>query len=221
MEIQMSNPFKVGDIVKPAPGEARILKRWFPDPNVGRVVEHSSANYVGFNKDDPEEGWLHSRFVKVDDTPAKDPANSAFLQARQRAWDAYADSRRKQGLVVLTTGPRQQGFTEGFTQGYAHATADLKARYNGAMTVAAARGTDPATSHAAARTVKASKIADQIVADLHINGNASAATISKRIGVPLNAVTPRFAPLKRQGRVIVVGGEQGEGAAKRSVYAAV
>ena len=144
-----------------------------------------------------------------------------FLQARQQAWDAYADSRKKAGLPVLPGAVRHQGFDAGYTQGYAQATADLKARYNGAMTVAAARSTDPATSHEAASKVRVKHILDKVYVDLKVNGNASAATVAKRLGIALNTISPRFAQLKRMGQVVVVGDEQGEGAAKRSMYAAV
>jgi Mn-dependent DtxR family transcriptional regulator len=89
------------------------------------------------------------------------------------------------------------------------------------LTLAAARSTDPATAHEAARTTRANKITELVYQDLKSNGNASAATVAKRLGIALNTVSPRFATLKKQGRVIVVGGERGEGAAKRSVYGAI
>lgn len=222
------NPFKVGDTVKVANAYefsalniARPSK--FQDAEQIHVVTCVKGDLIGFS-DFYGVDWYSRRFVKVEPISVKgegdmpvaitDPVQYVapnFNGARKATWDKYAESRVRSGKVVSPA--RQDGFLEGFAQGYAIATADAKARYMNVMDVAKARSTDPATSKEAAKGVKVGKLVDRILESLRDQGPGTAETIAQRLSVKLNSISPRFAPLKRQGIVFVISGEGG-----RSVY---
>lgn len=62
---------------------------------------------------------------------------------------------------------------------------------------AAARATDPETSHtaAAAVTTKVASIKQRILIDLSVHGGQTGKELAARSGIPLNSITPRFAEL--------------------------
>lgn len=121
------------------------------------------------------------------------PIGAAFVTARQAAWDRYRDSRAKvTGNNIPSNGPRQEGYEQGFADGFAARDPQ----------VAALRLMQPAPV-----VRKAGKLADLIVASLRDEGPASAETLSKRIGRPLNSVSPRTRSLIDHGLIHVSGGE--------------
>jgi len=63
-----------------------------------------------------------------------------------------------------------------------------------------ARTTDPETSQAAARGVKASRIRQQVLHAL-VDGPAIAEELCRRTGVAWNTLTPRFREIERRGLI--------------------
>lgn len=66
---------------------------------------------------------------------------------------------------------------------------------------ALARASDPDTSHAAARRVKAGSIAARVLESLRVYGRADTDALAVRLGLKLVTVSPRMRPLARAGLV--------------------
>ena len=140
-------------------------------------------------------------------------ATASFVQARQKAWDGYADARAKT-LGRPTPGlPRHAGFLSGFEYGALFGFDAAKAQHGEAVLVAKSQ-TAPTIGK------RAGKVSDLILVDLRTNGPATAERIAERIGVRLNSVSPRFAKLRTLGLVRIVRGEVGS-RANKAVYASV
>lgn len=70
-----------------------------------------------------------------------------------------------------------------------------------------ARNTDPVTSHEAAASIDANRM-EMIVLEefMSAKNGLTAEELSDRLpGLPLNAITPRLAPLKRKGYLQPIG----------------
>lgn len=142
---------------------------------------------------------------------------SPFVLARQKALDAYAESRRRLGTPAMP--PRLDGFAEGFTQGVAYGMALAKSQQSSFVpSEGLARATDPATSKDAAKIVGVKALVDAITKTLRDDGPGTAQEIANRLGLPLNTISPRFAPMKRNGICYVSGGVR-VGRSYRSIYA--
>jgi hypothetical protein len=132
---------------------------------------------------------------------------ASFATERQKAWDAYADSRAKiTGHRPSPLLPRAEGFMEGYAQGFAAAEPLLKA-------LRLASDVKPAP--------RKGKLVDLIVESLRIEGPASAHTLAVRLGRQLNSVSPRTISLRHRGHIVVTGSEPAtNGKGVREVYAA-
>lgn len=145
---------------------------------------------------------------------------AGYIAARQRAWDSYAESRRKAGLGQLNDkGFARQQFDNVYALGYENAEQKYKA-----MNFATAYGASKVKplsrageKEPAISKEKAGKLADLVLMSLQSEGPGTAHEIADRIGEPLNAVSPRFAVLKRRGLIHVSSGQR-VGRGTRSVY---
>lgn len=81
---------------------------------------------------------------------------------------------------------------------------------------AAARRTDPRTSHDAAASIDARGLAGQVLADLRDRGPGTSHEIAERMGLNLVTVSPRMRPLELAGKVRRDGKREG-----RTVWRAV
>jgi len=135
------------------------------------------------------------------------PPPASFATERQKAWDAYADSRAKiTGHRPSPLLPRAEGFMEGYAQGFAAAEPLLKA-------LRLASDVKPAP--------RKGKLVDLIVESLRLEGPASAHTLAVRLGRQLNSVSPRTLSLRHRGHIVVTGSEPAtNGKGVREVYAA-
>lgn len=140
---------------------------------------------------------------------------SPFVAARQAAWDKYRESVTRRSLYTPPDGgSRHEGFTEGYNLGALEGIKHARSQIAPAL----ARNTDPENSHDAAAAVKVKAIIDAITRSLRNEGPGTAHEIAKRIGLPLNTVSPRFATMKRNGICHVAHGIR-VGRSHRSVYA--
>lgn len=77
------------------------------------------------------------------------------------------------------------------------------------QTEAHARKSDPATSHAAASKARRSTLQARVLESLAQHGPATSHELAERLGLSLVAVSPRMAPLRRQGKVEEAGSRDG------------
>lgn len=141
------------------------------------------------------------------------PKSAGFVNARQAAWDAYADSRAK--LVgTRPAGVAQMRFDAGYERGYLDGVLAHKAKSldmlppSVRLEQAVARASDPQTSQDAAVRVSrmVGRIADAVMITLHARGPMTGSELAEFTGIPLNSITPRFAQLRRRGLIHAAGG---------------
>lgn len=72
---------------------------------------------------------------------------------------------------------------------------------------ALARTTDPTTSSAAAASVDVSKLEQAVLRALRAFGPTTMHQVAEVLGIGLVSISPRFAPLRRAGRIVAVGRE--------------
>lgn len=120
------------------------------------------------------------------------------MAARQAEWDKWkANTASVRDPSVLD--PSGAAGIYGVARTYGTATSHKAAR-------SMAHTSDPATSHKAAQGMgrKAGRIADLILVELR-DANLTGSMLSKRTGVALNSITPRFAQLFRKGLIHAAG----------------
>lgn len=117
-------------------------------------------------------------------------------------------------VAKLCDAARADGYGKGYDEGWADRGAGKWKTSTGVTVpcsavsnIGAARTSDPATSHKAARDAgrKAGRIADLILVELR-NANLTGSELAARTGVVLNSITPRFAQLSRKGLIHAAGG---------------
>jgi|TARA_R110000796_G_C14536098_1_gene432420 hypothetical protein len=72
-------------------------------------------------------------------------------------------------------------------------------KYNGLS--GAVRGTDPSTSHEAAAATNATQLEELVFNSLLRDGPGASDTVAERLHIDKDSITPRFAPLRRRGRI--------------------
>jgi hypothetical protein len=117
----------------------------------------------------------------------------------------YREHRAKNFNIPMV--PRMEGFRHGFDAGFDAGVLAERTRLQGVQYQAS-------TETAPVIERKAGKLNDLIVTSLRTAGPATADDLSKRLGVPLNSISPRFATLKRLGLAHVASGVRG-----KSIYA--
>jgi len=150
------------------------------------------------------QGTTTGRFAEADRTAAI--KHSAGIDAKAR----YFEHGYKNGLIaaaILPNMARGKGFEAGFDAGFDAGVTAERTRLAGAQYKAS-------TETAPVIERKAGKLNDLIVVSLRSAGPATAEDLSKRLGVPLNSISPRFAKLKALGLAHVASGVRG-----KSVYA--
>ena len=227
------NPFKVGDLVKVInqPSNFSYVERESNnefDPYMTFVVVRiNNSDIVSIRP----EGFVGERLVALftdriepfaewakHQKPADNAADvdkalglTGYIAARQRAFDLYAESRRKNVLPAPSPAEFNTVYALGYENGLQKHKAAVFASQN--LTPLSRAGEKaPAISKE-----KTGKLGDLVLMSLQTQGPGTAQEVADRIGEPLNAVSPRFATLKRRGLIHVSSGQR-VGRGTRSVY---
>lgn len=133
-------------------------------------------------------------------SPEAQARQAAYLKAKQQAWDAYAESRRRMAQ------PLSEHYRSHFEAGWNALRDHQRAQWelNKARPLSRTGEAAPAITAA-----QAGKLKDLVLQALG-SGPKTTRQIAAVIGRDLQSVTPRLAPLRRQGIIHITSGVKGQ-----------